>query len=270
MIGWVLVGLATAGPRTDVLEASDCDLLSPLDFAMGLEMADSLAVQGNAVGHADVVGILETDIECADFEVDSGRLGQLFWHIALARHPGEGWEGPLTTMVRVAPRTSRPAAAVHGLERWVPVTPPETTPVYEVEGGARVVVDGTSRLKYFELPPDGDHLVQYWTDGEIRTILLPAGDALPGNGPVWRYVSADEQLLRRRRARTVAGGVGGGFLAVGLVGGFIAWQADYQIRNNPATERPRLLQKRRVGGVLAGVGAAGAGASFGVGWGFKW
>lgn len=265
---FLLALLANAGaPET---EAPGCEPLPPLDLAMGLDLADGLSRDGQVEAYHEVIGALETDIECADFEVDSERLGRLLWHLAATRYPEDGWEGPLATMVRVEPRTDRPVLPTHPLYRWVPGATPGNTPVYEVRDGGRVVVDGTARLKYFELPPDGTHLIQYWQDEQLTTVLLPAGESLAGNGPAWRYVSEDEQRRRRARARKIATGVAGGFAVLGVVGGVVADRSTAAVFKNPVSERDRLVQQRNVGRVLGVTGAAGVAVTLGVGWGVQW
>lgn len=266
---FLLAFLATAA-EPEPGPAPGCEPLPPLDLAMGLDLADGLSRDGQVEAYREVVTALEADIECADFEVDSERLGRLLWHLAATRYPEEGWQGPLATLVRVEPRTERPVSPTHPLYRWVPGSTPANTPVYEVRSGARIVVDGTARLKYFELPPDGAHLVQYWHDEELSTILLPAGEPLAGSGPVWRYVSRDEQRRRRARARKITLGVAGGFAVAGVVGGVVANRSTAAVFNNPSSERERLLKQRNAGRVLAVSGAAGALLSIGAGMGVKW
>lgn len=265
---FLLALLVSAAPSEE--ETMRCEPLPALDLAMGLDLAEGLSRDGQVEAYREVVAALEVDIECADFEVDSERLGRLLWHLAVTRFPEDGWEGPLTTMVRVEPRTDRLVLPTHPLFRWVPGSTPGTTPMYEVRKGGRVVVDGTARVKYFELPPDGTHLIQYWKDERLVTTLLPAGEPFAGTGPAWRYVSDEEQRQRRGRARRISTGMAGGFAVVGVVGGAMAYRATSEIFDNPTSDREPLVKQRNVGRALGVSGAAAAAVALGLGWGVKW
>lgn len=266
---FLLAFIASAAPP-EAGPSHLCEALPSADLTVGLDLADGLRRDGQVDAYHEVVAALETDIECAVFEVDSKRLGRLLWHLAASRYPDATWEGPLTTMVRIEPRTKRQVPPTHPLYSWVPASTSGSRPTYEVRKGSRVVVDGNLRSKYFELSPDGTHLIQYWQDGELTTVLLPTGEAFANSGPTWRFVSEEEQRQQRKRMRTVATGVAGGFAVASLVGGVVANRSTAAVFKNPVSERERLVQQRNVGRALGLGGAAGAAVAAGVAWGVQW
>lgn len=252
-------------------EALACEPLEPVPFLQRVDAAERALLDDAVERHRTEVDALLDDLPCATFELDAKALGRLLLHGALARQQaGQPWTAFMATAVRIDPGMDRLVGVGHPLDRWLPAPVAANAPTYEVPEGARVLLDGQPRPRYFTLSPDAVHLVQHWQDGQLQSRWIGEGDGLAGSGPAWRFVSDGERQLRRKKARRWFAVAGGGLAAVALGTATVAWRENHRIATGLEADQLTHRSRRDTAAVVATSAAVTSALVVGVGWSVQW